>query len=319
MCSVFFNSRCITLRKLLLSSEPVAVGYLQRALQWQYELLRGSYSSADCAAVGMDRVEGVVKCKDPKEMGFPRTTSAAGMAIADSTPLSVSSFDSGFDGAGNGQLEVYGGRERLDDLCGVTEIRDSERCTLILPQINKDGSACVSDAEVQEDECDCGSVGSSSGASIQIVPKAAADSLNFEIRVRRSAALPSNPWLSLPVDNLENSYTITITPNPTPQKKNQRNQEPTEPSVAVGQLFGSRDRPTQTEGLSSTQPRASKSQDCMPSLQSTLEDPELSPVCHILSSTITEERDKSLSTEGAPTLLWDSYDLHEQIQDSDNW
>ncbi|CAG13016.1 unnamed protein product, partial [Tetraodon nigroviridis] len=167
----------------------------------------------------------------------------AGKRMSQSTPVSISSFDSGFDGVGNGQLEFCGGRE---DLCRFTEITDSEKPTLILPQVNKDGSAC-SDVAIHDEEFDCGSVGNSSGASIQIVPKAAADSLNFEIRVRRSAALPSNPWLSLPVDNLENSYTITITPNPTPQKTNQQLQDASEPSAAVGQLFRCGNRPTQTE------------------------------------------------------------------------
>lgn len=299
-----------------MSSEPVAIGYLQRALQWQYELLRSNYSSADRAAEGTGHVEDTVQCKDPKEA--TRTSSAAGLMSADSAPLSLSSFDSGFDVVGNGQLEVCGSRERVEEQSRLTETRDSKKHTLILPQINKDGSACISDVEVHEEEIDCDCVGNSSGASIQIVPKA--DNLNFEIRVRRSAAPPNNPWLSLPVDNLENSYTITITPNPTPQKKNHRLQDPSEPTTAASELFGFRDQPTQTEVLSSTQPRASKSTDCTLSLQSTLEDRELSPVCHILSSTITEERDKSLSmTQGAPTLLWDSYDLHGPNQDSVDW
>lgn len=301
--------------KLLTSREPVAVGCLQRALQWQYELLRNSYSSADCAAEGAGHADSGFKSKDSKETASsPRTCSSVELVSAHSTPVSISSFDSGFDGVGNGQLEFCGGRE---DLCRFTEITDSEKSTLILPQVNKDGSAC-SDVAIHDEEFDCGSVGNSSGASIQIVPKAAADSLNFEIRVRRSAALPSNPWLSLPVDNLENSYTITITPNPTPQKTNQQLQDKSEPSAAaVGQLFRCGNRPTQTEVLSSTQPRASKSKDCVLSPQSPSEDPELSPVGHLLSSTITEETNKSLcTTEGAPTLLWDSYDLHEQNPDS---
>lgn len=303
------------MRKLLSSSEPVAVGYLQRALQWQYELLRGSYSSTNCAAEGTSRADDSIK--DPKETtSSPRTSSSAELLSAHSTPLSLSSFDSGFDGVVNGQLEVCGGRERPDDLCRLTEITDSEEPILILPQISKDSAAC-SDIAGHDEEFDCSSVGHSSGASIQIVPKAAADSLNFEIRVRRSAAPPSNPWLSLPVDNLENSYTITITPNPTPQKKIHQLQDPSDPSATLGQLFGCRNQPTQTEVLSSTQPRAPKSKDSMLSSQSTLEDPELSPVCRILSSTVTEEMNKSFSTtEGAPTLLWDSYDLHEQNQDS---
>lgn len=287
-----------------MSSEPVAVDELQRALQWQYELLRGNCSSADCAAEGRGHTGEAIKCKDPKEA----TSSPRPSSSAHSTPLSLSSFDSGFDCVGNGQLEVG-----PHDLCRLAGITDSEKRALILPQINKDSSAC-SDVAVQDEESDCGSVGSSSGASIQVVPKAAADSLNFEIRVRRSAALPSNPWLSLPVDNLENSYTITITPNPTPQKKNHQLQDPPDPAAAVGQLFGCRNQPAQTEVRSSTRPSASKSR---PSSQSTLEDPELNPVGPILSSTITEEINKSLSTtEGGPSLLWDSYDLHEQNQDS---
>lgn len=313
----FYFIRCITLRKLLMSSEPVAVGYLQRALQWQYELLRSNSASTSCAAIGTGHADYVIQCKDPKETtSSPPTSSSAKLVSAHSTPLSLSSFDSGFDGAGNGQLEVCGGRERRDDLCRLTEITDSEKLTSTLPHINKESSMC-SDVAVHDEGFDCGSAGNSSGASIQIDPKAAADSLNFEIRVRRSAALPSNPWLSLPVHNLENSYTITITPNPMPQKKPPQPQDRSEPSAAVGQLFGGRNRPIQTEELSTPQPGASTSKDCLLSAQSTLEDPELSPVCHILSSTITEEMNKSLSTtEGAPTLLWDSYDLHEQNQDS---
>lgn len=296
-----------------MSSEPVAVGYLQRALQWQYELLRGSCSSTSCEGAG--RADGSIE--DLKETTSPpRTSSSAELLSAHSTPLSLCSFDSGFDGVVHGQLEVCGGRERPDDLCRLTELTDSEKPTLIRPQISKDGSAC-SDVAGHDDEFDRSSVGNSSGASIQIVPKAAADSLNFEIRVRRSAAAPSNPWLSLPVDNLENSYTITITPNPTPQKKAHQLQEPSDPSAALGQLFRCRDQPIRTEALSSTQPRAPKRKDRMLSSQSALEDPELGPVCHILSSTVTEEINQSLSTtEGAPTLLWDSYDLHEQNQDS---
>ena len=35
----------MTLRKLLISAGPVAVGQLQLALQWQYELLRSSHGN----------------------------------------------------------------------------------------------------------------------------------------------------------------------------------------------------------------------------------------------------------------------------------
>lgn len=276
-----------------MSPEPVAVGYLQRALQWQYEVLRSNSSLPNSDAKRTDNADEAIKCKGSKE-------------ITCSTPFSLSSFDFCFDGVGNGQVDVCRGRETPDELCRLTKITDCEKCTLNLPQIN--------DSSVHE--FDCG--GKSTGTSIQIVPKAAVDSLNFEIRVRHSAALPSNPWLSLPVDNQENSYTITIAPNPTPQRTTKQLQDPTDPTAIVNPLFGCRNQPTQTE-VCSTQPKASEGNNCMLPSQSTLEDPEHSPVCHILSSTITEETNNSLSlTEGAPSLLWDSYDLHEQKQDSVN-
>ncbi|XP_073348778.1 uncharacterized protein [Pagrus major] len=138
------------------------------------------------------------------------------------------------------------------------------------------------------------------------------ESLNFEIKVKRSAALPSNPWLSLPVDDLENSYTVTITQNPTPQNRDLQIHDPSEPCSTANQSCRCRDQPTHAEGLS----RGPQSTDWTHS-QSSLVDPELSPIHNILSSTITDGRDQSMCTaEEVPTLLWDSYDLHDQAQDS---
>ncbi|XP_023255054.1 uncharacterized protein LOC111649539 isoform X1 [Seriola lalandi dorsalis] len=175
------------------------------------------------------------------------------------------------------------------------------------PLIHEENVSSVSDAEF-----DCGSVGDSSRASIQIVPKVTEDSLNLEIKVRRSAALPTNPWLSLPLDDLENMYTVTITHNPTPQKVDLHFHDPSDPGTNR-----CRDPPTKTEEvLSSTQPRGPQSRSWTRHSQSSLEGPELSTISHILSSTITDGGDKSIcTTEGGPTLLWDSYDLHDQSQD----
>lgn len=78
----------------------------------------------------------------------------------------------------------------------------------------------------------------SSSASIHIIPRLTAESLNFEIKVQRSATLPKNPWLSLPVDDLENSYTVTITPNSPGLQRAQRS-----PSLSEH----CRDQPTQTD------------------------------------------------------------------------
>ncbi|KAK1889153.1 Actin-3 [Dissostichus eleginoides] len=298
------SQRCMILRKLLMSSGPVAVGPLQRALQWQYELLGNSQfdppppddgASNRTAKEVQDLTNGV---KEQKAAHLPQTVSAS----AEGKAPSLSSFDSGFDGAGGCQLEAWRGREGVESLCTSAGIRDSVRLASSQPQIHEENISSVSDAEDLREEF--GSLGNSSRASIHIIPNVTVDSLNLEIKVKRSAALPSNPWLSLPVDNLENSYTVTITQNPTPHKGDL-------------QLDGSdpcrfRDQPTQTDVLSRTQPT-----DWALHSQSSLEDPELSPIRKVLSSTITEGRERSiLTTEGGPTLLWDSYDLHEQVQDA---
>lgn len=305
-----------------MSSGPVAVGHLQLALQWQYDLLRSSHvnhSSVDSGAA--KDVKDLTKCESGKEAAHllrtSPSTAVSGLVSAEGKPPSLSSFDSGFEGAGSSQLEACGGREGVEGLSRVTETRPSVRPVLSQPQIQQDDIASVSDSEDHREEFDFGSVGNSSRASIQIIPKATMESLNFEIKVKRSAALPSNPWLSLPVDNLENSYTVTITPNPTPQKPDLQFHDPSDPCTNANQPNRFRDQPTQPEVLSSTQSRESRRRDWILHSQSSLEDPEISPICDILSSTITDGRDKSMcTTEGIPTLLWDSYDLHEQNQDS---
>ncbi|XP_034755783.1 uncharacterized protein LOC117961323 [Etheostoma cragini] len=308
------SHRCMTLRKLLISSGPVAVGPLQLALQWQYEFLRSSHanSSADSATNGtVEDVQDLNTCEGAKEaahlLGKSPSTAVPRMVSSEGKPPSLSSFDSGFDGAGGSQLETCGGREGLEGpLFRLAGTRDSVRTATTQPLTDN-----ISDCEDQREEF--GSVGNSSMACIQLIPKGTVESLNLEIKVKRSAARPNNPWLSLPVDDLEKSYTVTITQNQTPQKRDGQFQDPSGPN----QSNKSPDPPTQTDGLSSTQPRGPQSRRRTLHKQSTLEDPQLSPICNILSSTITDERDKSIcTTEGSPTLLWDSYDLHDQEPDA---
>ncbi|XP_049446591.1 uncharacterized protein LOC125897350 [Epinephelus fuscoguttatus] len=320
------SQRCMTLRKLLMSSRPVAVSDLQLALQWQYDLLRSSRVNKSSADGTTDRtkrkdVQDLTKCESSKEavhlLRTPPLTTASGMVSAEGKPSSLSSFDSGFDGAGSSQLEACGGREGVEGLSRLAGTRDFARPAMSQPQIHTENLSSVSDSEDHREEFDLGSVGNSSRASIQIIPKVTVDSLNLEIKVKRSAALPSNPWLSLPVDDLENSYTVTITPNPTQQRDLQFH-DPSDPHTNANQASRSRDQPTQTEVLISTQPREPQNRDWTLQSQSSLEDPELSPIRNILSSTITETGgDKSMcTTQGIPTLLWDSYDLHDQNRDA---
>lgn len=294
----------------------MAVDHLQQALQWQYELLRSSHANHSSVKSNADEElkEDLPKSvkKDSHLLTTPPSTAACGLMSAEGKPASLSSFDSGFEGAGNCPVEACGGREAVEGLSGSSETREPMRIVLNQPQVHS-----VFDTEDHREEFDFGSVGNSSRASIQLAPREPVESLNFEIKVKRSAALPSNPWLSLPVDDLENLYTVTVTPNPTPQKRDLRFPDPLEPCTAPVQPGQCRDQPTQTEVMSRTQFGGTRNADWLLQSQSScFEDSELSPIGRILSSTI-DVGDKSVcTTEGVPTLLWDSYDLHEQKQDS---
>ncbi|XP_070844132.1 uncharacterized protein [Chaetodon trifascialis] len=319
------SHRCMTLRKLLISSGPVAVSHLQLALQWQYEFLRQSHVKHSCSDGPTNRtakdVQDLVKCESGPEaahlLGTSPSTAVPGVVSAEGKHPSLSSFDSGFDGAGSSQVEAWAGRDGVEGLSRLAGTRDSMRLVLSQPEIHTETISSVSDSKDLKEEFDFGSVGNSSRASFQIIPKVTTEFLNFEIKVKRSAALPSNPWLSLPVDDLENSYMVTITQNPTQQKRDLQCHDPSDPCTSANQANRSQDHPTQTVVSSSTQSRGPQSRDWKLHSQSSLENPEFSPICNILSSTITDEKDKSIcTTEGIPTLLWDSYDLHDHNQDS---
>ncbi|KAM8831962.1 uncharacterized protein AB9W97_003308 [Spinachia spinachia] len=290
------SHRCLTVRKLLMTSGPVAVGHLQLALQWQYELLRRA--SVDPAANGAtEHVQDVDGREGGKEES-PLLEKSAVSALPEGKPPSLSSFDSGFDGAGFNHPQGGGACARR---------------ALSQPRLHEEKACGVSGGEDPREEFDFGSLGNSSRASIQNVPKVTVESLNLEIKVKRSAPPPNNPWLSLPIDDLENSYTVTITQNPPPQKREPLSRRPSD----LDQADRSRDRPAPTAALTSTPPGRSRNRDWRSPPQSSPKDPDQSPVRHILSSTIAHRGDGSVcTTEGVPTLLWDSYDLHDQNLDA---
>lgn len=341
------------LRKLLTSPGAVPLNDLQVALQWQYEFLKGSHlntpvldntdSKGSDKRLGVDAPGGSCPLSPepafmpglPLEQTPPSTGTVdrlnnwesekevvpyqssllppnTGAPVAGKPP-SLSSFDSGFDGAGSSHLETGNGNGRgvLDGLLRLPGAHDS-RQKPPPPQIHEENIISVSDSEDQPNEFV--SADSPSSASIQIIPKITVDSLNFEIKVKRSATLPKNPWLSLPVEDLENSYTVTITP-----KKHSRLGDPRSPSDSEHSLRSdassrSRDQPTQTEVHTRRRLTDARSREF--SALDSFDSSELSPFRGILSSTITEPSDQpSYTTDGIPTLMWDTYDFHNHRQD----
>ncbi|KAM8826865.1 uncharacterized protein ACB058_020002 isoform 2-T2 [Synchiropus picturatus] len=278
------SQRCITLRKLLLSPGPVTVGHMQLALKWQYELLR-SQSSPKRADSSFSDLGGQSVSSKEADILDTSTIERGTMFAQGKNP-----FNSASHGARVRHLEP---QEVMDG--PYAEVRRPKKM-----QLHTDSQPETSLP-----------VENSSKASIQIIPKVTNDSLNFEIKVKRAAARPSNPWLSLPVEDLENSYTVTITQNQTPQNTDLQLDSPSQPAPAKGQTL-KREMTSSTHGVPASRDQILRS-------HSTLEDSSLSPIHRVLSSTITEGPDQSsCTTEGLPTLLWDSYDLHDQNTDPSN-
>ncbi|KAK3522763.1 hypothetical protein QTP86_034196 [Hemibagrus guttatus] len=258
------TKRCSTLRKLLLFPGSAKFSDLQLAVQWQYECLKGRTvdSISDLHTRRNMCDQSVPRDSDDFPVNANILTRHDGanyspLLQSGTKPPSLSSFDSGFDGAGSGHLETGGGKICQDE---------PSRPKSPLLHVNEKNASSLSEGLTEK---------SLRAPSIHIIPNVSGDTVNFEITVKRSATLPKNPWLSLPVDDLENCYTVII--SPTQQRKTK-----------------SCDQLTQTTDTS-----VHDLQD-----QST----EWSPVGNVLSSTITDGAETS---EAVPTLLWDSYDLHD--------
>lgn len=241
------------------------------ALQWQNEDLKGRNQTSDLYTQRNVCSQSVNRESDfvPHLGGMSRRDDANYLLLHPSgaKPPSPSSFDSGFDGAGSGPLEMAGGKT-----CPYEASRPNPRHLHAVDEKVSNVSENLTEEK-------------SHAQSIHIVPSAR-DGVNFEITVKRSTILPTNPWLSLPVDGLENCYTVIISPG---QQRVTRN---------CNQL-------TQTGDASM----------CEVQDQSAT---EWSPIHNILSSTATDEEHAAETSESVPTLLWDSYDLHDLPRDSDS-
>ncbi|XP_072409686.1 uncharacterized protein [Chiloscyllium punctatum] len=128
---------------------------------------------------------------------------------------SLSSFDSGIDGAGSCNLETGNIKfksEVANRDCGVKTVSKLSFKTKAAKQ-NEVDKVCTTESNEwlrfeQFGFADLKSISS----EVQPLSGSNAKALNFEIKVSRSASLPKNPWIGLPIENLEQSYMVTITP-----------------------------------------------------------------------------------------------------------
>ncbi|KAL0163616.1 hypothetical protein M9458_039369, partial [Cirrhinus mrigala] len=305
--------------RLLTSPGAVPLHDLQLALQWQYEYLKGHQKTSDISSPEDERItccllpdsaaHAVSQCESLCDLSkWPsvadchhQISSALGSAAG--KPPSLSSFDSGFDGAGSSHLDSRSKRELLPRILVNGDSGDGAfKSKPLHGQIHEENIVSVSDSEDQREDLGFSLKRDSTHASIQIVPKITSDSLNLEIKVKRSATLPKNPWLSLPIDDLESSYTVTITPNSSNPRRDLRSPGLSECSDQA--------RPVQTDDLGSARSQQHRSQE-------SFEELELNPMGNVLSSTLTDNEDKPSSTmDGDPSLLWDTFDLHNLRRDS---
>ncbi|MFT7802890.1 uncharacterized protein LOC108929278 isoform X1 [Arapaima gigas] len=357
------SHRCMTLRKLLTSPDAAALHDLQLALQWQYDFLRGNQRDFLCAEPSSTKSKNERNCTDCScspltETKSSRTVSdvhsgqmtancgplsnldkwnfekemenlrhqilplmVSGTAPTSAKPPSLSSFDSGFEGAGSIHLDPGSGR---DGIC----TRENFRPAMKQPRINEENVGSVSDSEDCREGLECHSVENNSKASIKIIPNIAVNALNFEIKVKRSATLPKNPWLSLPVEDLENSYTVTITPKGqnsqhdfnSPGQSQRIDHMDGNPSKA---LLPHTEMQTSTQKLSTREelpapciPGGTYTKESILQAQDSFEDSEMSPIHNVLSSTIKDTQENcNFTTDSVHTLLWDTYDLYNRKQD----
>ncbi|KAK1170178.1 hypothetical protein AOXY_G6968 [Acipenser oxyrinchus oxyrinchus] len=244
-------------------------------------------------------------------------------------PPSLSSFDSGIDGAGSCHLDHRIVKEAWEMPNRPPVAQEIPTPAPQEPRIHDETVGSMSDSECLEDlkfhSKRCGS-----SARIQIIPKIISGCLNFEVMVKRSASLPKNPWLSLPLEDLENSYTVTITPTRPSAKCGLQSDllgspnaflETARPLGSCRDSCDGRERSGETQaseqdavrGLAFTESGIqTEDKSHFQEVQRILENSsELSPIRNVMSSTLNDTRDKpSPSSWIAHTLLWDSYDLH---------
>ncbi|XP_067841012.1 uncharacterized protein [Heptranchias perlo] len=130
-------------------------------------------------------------------------------------PPSLSSFDSGIDGAGSCNFETGS----LKDNYEIANREHGAKRISKLPlkaevaKLNEEDKVGGNESDEWPEFDKFGFADPlSTSSAVQSFSKCNPKTLNFEIKVSRSASLPKNPWISLPIEDLEKSYVVTITP-----------------------------------------------------------------------------------------------------------
>ncbi|XP_039604022.1 uncharacterized protein LOC120525628 isoform X1 [Polypterus senegalus] len=359
------SHHCFTIRKLLVSPESVSWNDLVMTLAWQDQLAKslvprlnsngfryvsvksekdekekhlapasGVNGSVDIACQNLVEAE---KCKPNTAQGLScqevlsisLKSSSLGNLMATIKPPSLSSFDSGIDAVGSYHLDSGMRRESFEMLNKTQWAKDVFKTIKSQDiEILEEDSASVSDSEKHLPDSSCNS-GRNNPCGNRHFPKTARNAFNFEVKIARSASLPKNPWLSLPLEELESSYSVSITPKKVPGevKQHSNSEEGRDSSlnchwqtVSCEKRKNRRTRSVEVQACCLDFSKESESKDTAIQTEGKVEFLEdqrilensvpLSPIKNILSSTLNDIQEKSDYAADSSALLWDSYDLH---------
>ncbi|XP_043931316.1 uncharacterized protein LOC122805259 [Protopterus annectens] len=136
----------------------------------------------------------------------PSQNTATSIKPFDSKTSSVSSFDIGCDHVAIGNLETVTVKHN-SNLPGKLSTVDTSHLAensyaLSDGDVNSISSGCVDDCR-----SNCTNMVS---RTLKMLPRINRKSWNIELKVIRSSSLPKNPWLSLPLEDSEKSYTVAL-------------------------------------------------------------------------------------------------------------
>uniref|UniRef100_A0A8C4RF85 Uncharacterized LOC114648438 n=2 Tax=Erpetoichthys calabaricus TaxID=27687 RepID=A0A8C4RF85_ERPCA len=245
-------------------------------------------------------------------------------------PPSLSSFDSGIDAVGSYHLDSGMKRESFEMLNKTHWAKDVFKTKKSQDiEVLEEDSSSVSDSEKHLPDPSYNS-GRSNPCGNGHFPKTARNAFNFEVKIARSASLPKNPWLSLPLEELESYYSVSITPKKVPGDGKQHSNSTEGRDLSLDCYWQAvncekrknrRTRSVEVQACCLDFSKEAESKDTAIQTEGKVEFLEdqrilensvpLSPIKNILSSTLNDFQEKSdYAADVSSALLWDSYDLH---------